>query len=102
MLRQYDFFITGTDTYVGKTHIACALLRQFSQQGTSTIGMKPVVTGIENGKYSDVENLLTASTVKAPRAWINPYQFPIPTAPHIAAYQAGMQNQYPRHTASTG
>ena len=43
------FFITGTDTDVGKTYISVKLLQEFNQQGLRTIGIKPVATGASNG-----------------------------------------------------
>ena len=39
------WFITGTDTGIGKTYVACALLHALRQQGFSAIGMKPVAAG---------------------------------------------------------
>jgi len=55
------------------------------------VGMKPVAAGCENGRWVDVEALVAASTVVAPREWINPYALMPPVAPHIAAHQAGIE-----------
>lgn len=89
-----SYFITGTDTNVGKTYIASALLRHFSQYG-STAGMKPIASGCElmNGELvnEDVVALTAASTVKASHDIINPYSFAPAIAPHIAAEQAGVE-----------
>lgn len=79
------FFVTGTDTGVGKTLVACGLLLAFATAGKSTAGMKPVATGCEDGRYEDVESLCAAATVAAPRGLVNPYAFWTPIAPHIAA-----------------
>jgi len=84
-----SLFITGTDTGVGKTRIACALLRGFAEAGKTTVGMKPVAAGAENGRWEDVEVLCAASTVRAPRDVVNPYAFEPAIAPHIAAELAG-------------
>lgn len=88
------FFITGTDTGVGKTLVACALLRAFAARGLRVIGMKPVAAGaqLSNGVWinDDVEQLIAASNVEAPRDAINPYCFASAIAPHIAA---GQQNK---------
>lgn len=84
------FFVTGTDTGVGKTLVACSLLRAFAAKGRKVVGMKPVAAGIENGHYADVEALVAASNVRADRALVNPYAFEPPIAPHIAAEQAGV------------
>ncbi|MEO6825551.1 MAG: dethiobiotin synthase [Nitrosospira sp.] len=84
------YFVTGTDTGVGKTFVSCALLHAFAARGESTVGMKPVAAGCENGKWEDVESLVAASTVAAPRALVNPYALSPPIAPHIAARQSGI------------
>jgi dethiobiotin synthetase len=83
------FFITGTDTGVGKTLVACALLRAFASSGRSAVGMKPVAAGSEGGRWSDVDALVAASTIRAPADLVNPYAFDPAIAPHIAAGLAG-------------
>jgi len=90
---KQGFFITGTDTGIGKTLVSCALLHVFAARGQTVVGMKPVAAGRddENGKWADVEALIAASTVAAPREWVNPYAFVPPIAPHIAAQQAGIE-----------
>lgn len=85
------FFVTGTDTGIGKTTVSCALLHLFAAQGKKVIGMKPVVAGRENGQWMDVEHLLAASNVSVSRQQINPYAFEQPIAPHIAAQQTGKE-----------
>lgn len=91
---KQGYFITGTDTGVGKTYIASALVRHFTQQGMRAIGMKPVAAGCElkdNKLLSgDVIQLMDASNVRAPLELVNPYAFAPPIAPHIAAEQAGI------------
>lgn len=87
----YGFFVTGTDTGVGKTTISCALLRAFAAQGKTVIGMKPVAAGTEGEQWPDVEQLITASNISAAREHINPYAFAPPISPHIAAQQAGVE-----------
>lgn len=84
------FFVTGTDTGIGKTVVSCALLHAFSARGRTVIGMKPVAAGCENGQWQDVESLKRASNVCMPQSLINPYAFVEPVAPHIAARQAGI------------
>ena len=89
------FFITGTDTGVGKTYVACKLIRDYVAQGYKTIGMKPVAAGSDlvNGQWvnDDVLRLEEASNVKAPRELINPYSFKEAVAPHIAAEKVGIE-----------
>jgi len=84
------YFITGTDTGVCKTLIACALLHAFARSGKSVVGMKPVAAGCDALLCEDVAALRAASTVDAPREWVNPYALPAPVAPHLAAQQAGI------------
>lgn len=88
------FFITGTDTGVGKTSVACKLIAHFIAQGHKVVGMKPVAAGTSliNGEWvnEDVLKLEAASNVHAPRALTNPYSFNEPIAPHIAAQLAGV------------
>jgi dethiobiotin synthetase len=83
------FFVTGTDTGVGKTLVACALLRAFAGAGKSAVGMKPVAAGSVAGHWTDVEALAGASTVRAPANLASPYAFEPAIAPHIAADLAG-------------
>jgi len=88
------YFVTGTDTGVGKTLIACALLRAFAAAGYRAVGMKPVAAGAEpHGEhvvYGDVEALCAAGNVAAPRELVSPYAFRRPIAPHIAAAEEGL------------
>lgn len=87
-------FITGTDTGVGKTRAACALLRALAARGVRAVGMKPVASGAVMGPQGwlqeDVEALRAASAVAAPRELVNPYCFEPAIAPHIAAARAGV------------
>lgn len=87
------FFITGTDTGVGKTYVACQLIQQYVAQGYKVVGMKPVAAGCDliNGEWinDDVLKLEAASNVKAPRELTSPYSFIEPIAPHIAAGLTG-------------
>ncbi len=88
------FFVTGTDTEIGKTHVTCLLLRQYAAQGLKVIGMKPIAAGCElvDGEWvnDDVQRLVAASNVQAPMELINPYCFKEPIAPHLAAEKAGV------------
>ncbi|MES2561275.1 MAG: dethiobiotin synthase [Pseudomonadota bacterium] len=88
------YFITGTDTGVGKTLIACALLHAYSARGLRVIGMKPVAAGAMRiaGRLinDDVTALQAASTIVAPGRLVNPYCFEAPIAPHIAASLEGL------------
>jgi dethiobiotin synthetase len=83
------FFVTGTDTGVGKTLVAAALVRGFRQLGLRAAGTKPVAAGTEQGRNGDVEALLEAASAGAERSLVCPYLFEPPIAPHIAAREAG-------------
>ena len=84
-------FITGTDTGVGKTFVAVALLQSLAAAGRRVVGMKPVSAGIEPGEAvnADVAALQRAGNVVAPLAESNPHAFVRGIAPHIAAREAG-------------
>jgi dethiobiotin synthetase len=90
------WFITGTDTEIGKTFVACALLHACRHAGLTAIAMKPVAAGCdEQGRNEDVERLLAASSMQAPRALVNPYGFRAAIAPHIAAAEEGRTIELP-------
>ena len=84
-----SFFITGTDTHIGKTEITCALIEFFKRKGYLTIGMKPVAAGtevIDNQIInSDVHKFLSINSIRQPVEIINPYSFDQAIAPHIAS-----------------
>jgi dethiobiotin synthetase len=84
------FFVAGTDTGVGKTLVAAALLRCFSALGLRAAGMKPIAAGCEQGRNDDVEALLAAGMRGLDRSLVCPYLFEAPIAPHIAAHEAGV------------
>ncbi len=88
------FFIAGTDTGVGKTLLACALLHAYAGQGRRVVGMKPVAAGAVRSPggliNEDVAMLRAASNIDAALTLINPYCFEAPIAPHLAAEQAGV------------
>jgi dethiobiotin synthetase len=91
---SHGLFVTGTDTGVGKTLIAAAVLRALASRGVRAVGMKPVAAGCARTAHGlrneDATILLAASNVEAPIDLINPYRFEPAIAPHIAATQAGV------------
>lgn len=92
--RRRGFFVTGTDTGVGKTLIACALLRAYGAAGVRAAGFKPVAAGaLREGSRllnDDVQALQAAAGVEVEDRLANPYCFEPPIAPHIAAAEAGV------------
>jgi len=91
----HGFFITGTDTGVGKTLAACALLHAFARNGRRVVGMKPVAAGAthdDSGLVNDdVVRLRAAANTQAPPELTNPYCFEAAIAPHLAATHAGAE-----------
>ena len=84
---MHSFFITGTDTNIGKTAITCSLIAKCIEEGFRAGGMKPVAAGchIENGYMisDDVKKIIEVSNVDLNIKEINPYSFEPPIAPHI-------------------
>lgn len=87
------YFVTGTDTEVGKTIASCALLQAAGQLGYRSVGYKPVASGSEmtaDGlRNSDALALQRNSTLAVDYAAINPYTFAEPTSPHIISADEG-------------
>ncbi len=82
-------FITGTDTGVGKTFVACALATALRERGRRVAVMKPVETGVE-GKPTDALALRAAAADPAPLGDICPYRLRAPLAPAVAARLEGV------------
>jgi dethiobiotin synthetase len=82
-------FITGTDTGVGKTFVACALARALHARGRRVAVMKPVETGVD-GEPEDALGLRAAATDPAPLDAICPIRLHAPLAPAIAAAREGI------------
>jgi dethiobiotin synthetase len=89
-----SFFVTGTDTGVGKTLVTAALLRRLREAGLKIAGMKPIaagsVAGPEGPANDDALLLQAESTLRHPYAVVNPILFEPAIAPHIAADEAGV------------
>lgn len=85
-------FVTGTDTGVGKTVIACALVRGLRELGARVAVMKPVASGAtrtaEGLRNADALALIEASGTTTPYVLVNPYCFEPAVSPHIAAKEA--------------
>ena len=94
MAKQW-LFITGTDTDVGKTVVACGFLAAANQQGLRTAAIKPVAAGCEVTEQgmtnTDALQLQAAASHKLPYQQINPIALEPAIAPHIAAAEAGVR-----------
>ena len=89
------YFVTGTDTGVGKTLVASTLMLDLRRRHKRVVGMKPVAAGTvatpHGDDNEDVLALRAAATVTVPRELDNPYCLPLPLSPHLAAHAAGVQ-----------
>jgi dethiobiotin synthetase len=88
-------FITGTDTGVGKTVIACGLMRGLAQLGYRVAAMKPIASGAVRTpsglRNSDALALAACATTPVAYETVNPYCFEPAISPHIAAEEAGVE-----------
>jgi dethiobiotin synthetase len=98
------FFVTGTDTAVGKTFVAVSLTRALVARGIRTAVMKPVAAGgirTPEGFFNDdALDLLAASNVKAPYDDVNPWMLSMPASPHLAARADGVAIGHDRIVAA--
>jgi len=89
MSASRAWFITGTDTEIGKTFSACVLIHAARAQGLTALGMKPVASGakIVDGKLTneDATQLLAAGSFDPGLERLNPYCLRAPVSPHLAA-----------------
>ncbi len=105
------FFITGTDTSVGKTYVATQIIKAFRQRDYSVSGFKPVASGgvwvddrLEN---EDAQRMMRESNVDLPYSTVNPYCFEPAIAPHLAAQKnaveinaSRIQSSYAEHVSA--
>lgn len=83
-------FITATGTDIGKTHVACALIRSLQAQGRAVDAFKPVLSGYDAYPGSDAARLLTAlGRTEADLDAMSPLRFSAPLAPPSAARLEG-------------
>ncbi|HVY83299.1 MAG TPA: dethiobiotin synthase [Steroidobacteraceae bacterium] len=97
--RARGVFIAGTDTEVGKTRVAVAIVRALVGVGLKVAAMKPVAAGAvqtaDGLRNADALDLQAAANVAAPYRTVNPFCLPEPTSPHIAARSAGIRVEIP-------
>ena len=84
-------FVTATDTGVGKTEVACALVRGHRARGLDVGAMKPAQSGHGPGEPSDAERLRAAAGGADPAELVCPYTFTAPLAPAVAARLEGRE-----------
>ena len=89
-----SFFITGTDTDVGKTYVTAGIVAALKKQGKDVGIMKPFAAGTPQKtgyKSEDVQILSNAAQVNDPEKLVNPYFFLIPASPFTAAKNFGIK-----------
>ena len=90
-------FVTGTNTGVGKTIVATAIVRLLASQGLRVVGLKPIASGSERAgpsqplRNTDALELQAASSFALPYEAVNPFCFEPAIAPHIAAAETGTE-----------
>ncbi len=98
-MHMQGFYVTGTDTGIGKTVVSTALLQALRLRGLRAVGMKPVASGCEQvlrdgtrpgWRNDDALALQAASEPQPAYADLNPYALPLPLAPELAAREAGI------------
>ncbi len=87
------YFITGTDTEIGKTWASVALIHALRAQGLQIAAMKPVAAGLD--EPSDASLLLAACSQAVDLSLLNPLRFSLPASPHLAASQEQRQVTLP-------
>src|SRR3990167_2460334 len=100
------YYLTGTDTGIGKTVASVALLHAFARNGLRATGMKPVASGCamtsEGWRNDDALALQAASKPAHFYGLHNPFALPEPTAPQIAAASAGISVSLPAISQAYG
>jgi dethiobiotin synthetase len=85
-VRPHGYFVTGTDTGVGKTFVSVALARRARQRGIAPVfAYKPIETGCTRGLGDDQQALVDAAGGWQQGDLRGPYQFALPAAPNVAA-----------------
>lgn len=92
-MAKKTYFVTGTDTGVGKTMVSAAILHAARAMGKRTLAMKPIASGCERTQEGlrNEDALMLQEAISEPLAYelINPVALEPAIAPHVAAEQAG-------------
>jgi dethiobiotin synthetase len=93
-MKNHGYFVTGTDTGVGKTCVSLGLIRALQRQGHVVVGMKPVASGCTRTACGlvndDARQLQARASFEMPYPYVNPYPLEPAIAPHLAAQQDGV------------
>jgi dethiobiotin synthetase len=89
------YFVTGTDTEIGKTWCSLGLIARLQQDGHTVVAMKPVASGCAGTpaglRNEDALKLQAQASLLHPYELVNPYAFEPAIAPHIAAQESGQE-----------
>jgi dethiobiotin synthetase len=85
------FFVAGTGTDLGKTHVGCALLEAARKRGLRVEAFKPVVSGFDPAEPETSDPARLAAALGRPNAWadVSPRRYRAPLAPNLAARMEG-------------
>ena len=93
-MKRRGILVTGTDTGIGKTHVAVRLVRALQSAGLTVAAMKPVASGAvrvgDAWLNDDALELQRAAALDIPYDWVNPSLFRMATSPHLAARVEGV------------
>ena len=88
-----NFFITVSDTGVGKTWFTVAFMAALKRRGLNVMGMKPIATGAEKIKdkliNEDAKLIMQNCSQRVSYNLVNPFVFELPSSPHVAAKHQG-------------
>ena len=101
MSAPRGLFVTGTDTGVGKTVVACGLVRAFADRGIDVAAMKPIETGVEAAGPLDALALQTAAGAADSLDDICPQRFALAAAPNVAAELRSIRTALSSHPWSS-
>ena len=100
-MKVFRAFVVGTDTGVGKTQVAAALLSLLADRGDTPAPFKPYETGVTTrNQPEDALSLKAAARSDDPIELICPHQFRLPVAPAVAAARLGRKPSFERTLAA--
>ncbi len=98
-MKNHGYFVTGTDTGVGKTCVSLGVMRVLQRKGHVVVGMKPVASGCNPTSWGlvneDARQLQDGGSFNVPYQYVNPYAFEPAIAPHLAAQANGVRIEIP-------
>jgi len=98
-MKNHGYFVTGTDTGVGKTRVSLGLMRALQRQGHVVTGMKPVASGCKQTSSGlvneDARQLQACASFNVPYQHVNPYAFEAAVAPNLVAQCDGVRIEIP-------